>query len=89
LKPFSNQVTPPHLGPVAQDFHADFGVGLDDRSICTLDADGVALAAIQGLNQKHEEDLRGRCVENDSLRTQNRALEERLIALERAIARDR
>jgi uncharacterized coiled-coil protein SlyX len=28
---------------------------LDDRSICTVDAEGVALAAIQGLNQKLQE----------------------------------
>jgi hypothetical protein len=44
-----------HLGPMAQDFHAAFGVGPDDKHIATVDADGVALAAIQGLNQKLEE----------------------------------
>ncbi len=44
-----------HLGPVAQDFHAAFGLGEDDRHITTVDAGGVALAAIQGLNQKVEE----------------------------------
>ncbi len=43
-----------HLGPVAQDFYAAFSVGGDDRHIATVDADGVALAAIQGLNQKVE-----------------------------------
>ncbi len=41
-----------HLGPVAQDFHAAFGLGSGDTTIDTVDADGVALAAIQGLNQK-------------------------------------
>jgi hypothetical protein len=40
-----------HLGPVAQDFRAAFNLGSDDTSIATVDADGVALAAIQGLNQ--------------------------------------
>ena len=44
-----------HLGPVAQDFRAAFGLGADDTSIATVDADGVALAAIQGLNQKLEQ----------------------------------
>jgi hypothetical protein len=39
---------------VAQDFHAAFGVGTDDKHIATVDADGVALAAIQGLNEKVE-----------------------------------
>jgi len=41
-----------HLGPVAQDFHEAFGLGQDDTSISTVDEAGVALAAIQGLNQK-------------------------------------
>ena len=40
-----------HIGPVAQDFHAAFGLGDDDRTITSVDTDGVALAAIQGLNQ--------------------------------------
>jgi hypothetical protein len=44
-----------HLGPMAQDFHAAFGLGHDEKSIATVDADGVALAAIQGLNEKLEE----------------------------------
>jgi hypothetical protein len=44
-----------HLGPMAQDFKAAFGVGESDTGITTVDADGVALAAIQGLNRKLEE----------------------------------
>ena len=44
-----------HIGAMAQDFQAAFGVGEDDRHISTTDADGVALAAIQGLNQKVEQ----------------------------------
>ena len=43
-----------HVGPTAQDFRAAFGLGNDDKSIATVDADGVALAAIQGLNAKLE-----------------------------------
>lgn len=39
-----------HLGPMAQDFAAAFGLGADDRHIFPLDAGGVALAAIQGLH---------------------------------------
>ena len=38
-----------HIGAMAQDFKQAFDVGTDDRSITTVDADGVALAAIQGL----------------------------------------
>jgi len=44
-----------HIGPMAQDFYAVFGVGEDDTHISTLDADGVALAAIQGLYQLAQE----------------------------------
>jgi hypothetical protein len=39
-----------HLGPMAQDFSAAFGLGADDRHIHVLDASGVALTAIQGLD---------------------------------------
>ena len=38
-----------HLGPTAQDFHAAFGLGEDDTTISTVDEQGVALAAVQGL----------------------------------------
>jgi hypothetical protein len=34
---------------MAQDFHAAFGLGGDDRRINVVDASGVALAAIQAL----------------------------------------
>jgi hypothetical protein len=44
-----------HLGPMAQDFHAAFGLGADDRHVATMDTSGVALAAIQGLNEKLQE----------------------------------
>jgi len=45
-----------HIGPMAQDFQAAFGLdGPDDKHISVVDEGGVALAAIQGLNQKLEE----------------------------------
>jgi Chaperone of endosialidase len=44
-----------HLGPTAQDFSAAFHLGDSDKSIGTVDEGGVALAAIQGLNQKLNE----------------------------------
>ena len=40
-----------HIGPMAQDFYAAFGVGEDDTHINMVDAIGVAMAAIQGLYQ--------------------------------------
>jgi hypothetical protein len=43
-----------HIGPMAQDFYRAFGVGEDRRHIDSVDADGVALAAIKGLSRKVE-----------------------------------
>jgi len=72
-----------HIGPMAQDFHAAFNVGEDDRYIGTIDADGVALAAVQGLYQMAQE--------QDALiaklHQQNAALEARITTLERAAQR--
>jgi hypothetical protein len=65
-----------HLGPTAQDFHATFGVGENDTSITTVDADGVALAAIQGLNQKVEEQ-----------KAENAELKKRLADLEQLLSK--
>jgi hypothetical protein len=71
-----------HLGPMAQDFHAAFGLnGADDKHIATVDEEGVALAAIQGLNQKLEETR----VENTTLKHQNDLLAERLNELEATV----
>jgi hypothetical protein len=38
-----------HIGPMAQDFHAAFGFGGDEKHIGIVDSEGVALAAIQQL----------------------------------------
>ena len=44
-----------HVGPMAQDFRTAFGLnGDDDKHISVVDESGVALAAIQGLDQKVE-----------------------------------
>ena len=46
-----------HIGPMAQDFHALFPLNDNDKMLEDADLHGVALAAIQGLNQKlHEKD---------------------------------
>jgi len=57
-----------HMGPMAQDFHAAFGLGTCDTTITSVDPDGVALAAIQGLNQKLTEELQRRDSENADLK---------------------
>ena len=44
-----------HIGPTAQDFRSWFGLGSSQTTIGTIDADGVALAAIQGLHRLVQE----------------------------------
>lgn len=65
-----------HIGPMAQDFHAAFTVGRDEKHITSVDADGVALAAIQGLNEKLEERLRDKDREIEDLRNTVEQLKE-------------
>jgi len=74
-----------HIGPMAQDFYAAFGVGEDNRHITTCDADGVALAAIQGLYKiVQEKDARIAHLEAEKVAQQQRLveMEKRLSALE-------
>jgi endosialidase-like protein len=44
-----------HIGPMAEDFHQAFGLGEDDKHIAPGDQAGVALLAVQGLNQVVQE----------------------------------
>ena len=78
----SEEDTVRHIGPMAQDFKAAFGYGGSDTHITSTDADGVALVAIQGLNQKLEE----KQAEIDSLKKEFTerfaSLEQRLLAME-------
>jgi hypothetical protein len=58
-----------HIGPMAQDIYALFGYGEDERHISTVDADGIALAAIKALHKKTQE-LESQKSEIDALRNQ-------------------
>jgi Chaperone of endosialidase len=87
-----------HIGPVAQDFQAAFQLSHDDKHISTVDEGGVALAAIQGLNQKVEERddkiqaqgaeiqaLKAKADKVDAVEKQNELLAERLHELEATV----
>ncbi len=60
-----------HMGPMAQDFYAAFGLGADDRHLAPLDVNGVALVGVQALSQQVQ-----------ALKLQNAELLQRLQALE-------
>ncbi len=64
-----------HLGPMAQDFAAAFGLGEDDRHVSVIDLAGVSLAAIQALQGQ---------VQVKDLEIQE--LQQRLVALEALVA---
>jgi hypothetical protein len=64
-----------HIGPMAQDFYEAFNVGMDDKHIATIDESGVALAAIQGLNQKLEVKIKNADARTDELVDLSRKLE--------------
>jgi hypothetical protein len=61
-----------HIGPMAQDFYAAFGLGKNDKGISSIDTGGVALAAIKALDDK-----------NKALEANNLVLSERVEALEK------
>lgn len=63
-----------HIGPIAQDFQAVFGVGADRRYINSTDADGVALVAIQALVEQ-----------NHALQVQVEVLQARLARMEQQL----
>jgi hypothetical protein len=71
-----------HLGPTSQDFMAAFGLGSDEKSIGTVDADGVALAGVQALDTRSLEQAK----KIEALERENADLRERLERIEKAIA---
>jgi hypothetical protein len=58
-----------HMGPMAQDFHAAFGLGESELMINSVDIDGVNMAAVQALTVRTDA-LRA---ENEALRAENAA----------------
>ncbi len=68
-----------HLGPMAQDFSAAFGLGEDDRHIAPADLASVSLAAIQALYREVQE-LK---LENERQAVELRALQAQVVGAER------
>ncbi len=64
-----------HVGPMAQDLYEAFGYGEDERHISSIDADGLALSAIQELYRITRE-------ENETLRSTVQAQEAQLEAIQ-------
>jgi|GEM_PF-2123674 len=67
-----------HIGPMAEEFHDAFDVGNSDEHINSINLDGVALAAIQGLSKKLDE----KNERINDLEAENEQLGDRLAAVE-------
>jgi hypothetical protein len=79
-----------HMGPMAQDFAAAFGLGPDDKHIALTDLGGVALAAIKALNatvNAKDAQLEAQQQQLEALEARNTDLAARLQAIEAALAR--
>ena len=74
-----------HLGPMAQDFYAAFQLGGSDTTITAVDTEGVALAAIQGLNEKVESGKRKAEARMEKLEAENAELKDKLNELKKLI----
>jgi len=72
-----------HAGPTAQDFRAAFGLGESDVRIGTVDADGIALAAVKALEVRTREMNATLTRENDELRESLAELRRQIAALKR------
>jgi hypothetical protein len=72
-----------HIGPMAQDFRAAFGLGTDDVTITGSDMNGVNMLAIQALADRTDK-LRA---ENAELRDEVAELKRRLERLEALLSR--
>ncbi|MGJ8642142.1 MAG: tail fiber domain-containing protein [Luteolibacter sp.] len=71
-----------YMGVMAQDLYDAFELGEGDKTINTLVADGVQIAAIQGLNQKLEQKVQ----EIDGLKKKQAALEAKMERLEKLLS---
>ncbi|MCR4404912.1 MAG: tail fiber domain-containing protein, partial [Candidatus Acetothermia bacterium] len=79
-----------HIGPMAQDFYAAFGLGESERYINSGDADGIALISIQALYQlslEKDEQLAQLSRELEELRASNATLQEQVGALLERLAK--
>jgi hypothetical protein len=78
-----------HMGPFAEDFWREFGLGTEPLAIGHLDIDGVNFAGVKALDERTTalrswtaEQVDALRAENEALRAQNAALEARMARLE-------
>jgi FMN-dependent NADH-azoreductase len=75
---YKNEPQANHIGPVAQDFYAAYKLGDSEKSIGTVDAEGIAFAAIKALHKTVKE-------QQEQSKKENEKLQERIAILERTV----
>jgi hypothetical protein len=87
---FKTDLTKRHVGPMAQDFHAEFGLdGADDTHINLTDLGGISLAAIQALHeqmQAKDAQLNAQAAEIARISSEFREQQEEIAGLKQANA---
>jgi hypothetical protein len=79
-----------HMGPFAEDFWREFGLGAEPLAIGHLDIDGVNFAGIKALDARTlqmQSEIQALRTENEALRANNAAVEARNAEMEARIAR--
>jgi hypothetical protein len=71
-----------HMGPMAQDFYAAFGLDNTDKGITTVDMDGVVLAGVKALDTRTKTQQQ----RIDALEAENAALRQRLERIEKLLS---
>ena len=74
----NDQTQAEHMGPMAEDFRAAFGLGADDQHLASSDVAAVALASMQALSRVVEQ----QATELRRLTRENKQLAERLARIE-------
>jgi hypothetical protein len=85
-----------HLGPFAEDFWREFGLGAEPLAIGHLDIDGVNFAGVKALDERTQgmqttiaeqaQEIRALRSDNESLRAANAEMEARIARLEALVA---
>jgi hypothetical protein len=70
-----------HMGPMAQDFRAAFGLDQTDKGINTVDIDGVVLAGVKALDER----TTSQAARIEALEQENAELRERLDRIEKLL----
>jgi hypothetical protein len=75
-----------HMGPMAQDFYASFGLGENETSISSVDIDGINIAAIQAL-AKITEELKQKSEQIEILKKNLEEIKSEKVLLEKRISK--